>query len=193
MSKSIVILGAGYFAVEVTDLARDNGLYIVGYFVNDLNGRLLCRPILEKIPAPAIGAIVSPKRRTFIESLDCKFTSLIHYSASVSTTVEMDLGVIINRLVVISAYAKIGKHTIINRSASIGHHVEIGDFCTIGPGVNIAGNVQIQEGAVIGMGANILEGRTIGKDSLVGAGAVVTRDIPDGVKAIGIPAKWTSQ
>lgn len=194
MSESIVVLGAGYFAVEVTDLIREiRDIHVVGYFINDPNGRVLLKPILNEVHYPAIGAIISPKRRTLIESLNCEFTYIIHPSASVSWTVGISEGVIINRLVAISAYAKIGKHTIINRCASIGHHVEIGDFCTIGPGVNIAGNVQIQEGVTVGMGANILEGRKIGKDSIVGAGAVVTKDVPSGVKAMGIPAKWTFQ
>jgi maltose O-acetyltransferase len=40
----------------------------------------------------------------------------------------------------------------------------------------------------VGGGALILPGVTIGSRSVIGAGSVVTRDVPDGVLAAGIPA-----
>jgi UDP-2-acetamido-3-amino-2,3-dideoxy-glucuronate N-acetyltransferase len=43
--------------------------------------------------------------------------------------------------------------------------------------------------ASIGSNATILGGVTIGEYALVGAGAVVTRDVPDYAKVIGVPAK----
>ena len=45
------------------------------------------------------------------------------------------------------------------------------------------------DGAHIGSGATILEGRRVGAGVVVGSGAVVTRDIPDGMRVIGIPAR----
>ncbi len=36
-------------------------------------------------------------------------------------------------------------------------------------------------------------GVTIGRDTVVGAGAVVTRDLPDGVLAVGNPARVIRQ
>jgi acetyltransferase-like isoleucine patch superfamily enzyme len=41
----------------------------------------------------------------------------------------------------------------------------------------------------IGAGAKILDGVTIGRNCVVGAGAVVNRSLPDGVTAVGVPAK----
>ena len=41
----------------------------------------------------------------------------------------------------------------------------------------------------IGTGAIILPGITIGDDSVIGAGSVVTKDIPSGVIAVGIPCR----
>lgn len=49
--------------------------------------------------------------------------------------------------------------------------------------VNIEDNVWIGEGSVIQMGV------TIGKGSIIAAGSVVTKDIPSGVIAGGVPAK----
>ena len=41
----------------------------------------------------------------------------------------------------------------------------------------------------LGAGAIVCPGVTIGNDTVVGAGAVVTRDLPSGVVAFGVPAK----
>ena len=49
--------------------------------------------------------------------------------------------------------------------------------------------IRIKYRASIGSNATILGGVTIGEHALVGAGAVVTRDVPDYAKVIGVPAK----
>lgn len=49
--------------------------------------------------------------------------------------------------------------------------------------------VTIGSGVWIGGGAIICPGVTIGDHSVIGAGSVVTRDIPDGVLAVGNPCK----
>jgi acetyltransferase-like isoleucine patch superfamily enzyme len=60
---------------------------------------------------------------------------------------------------------------------------------TISPGANVAGAVTIGEGAYIGMGAIVLDRVTIGAHAVVGAGAVVTKDVPDRVQVMGMPAR----
>lgn len=47
----------------------------------------------------------------------------------------------------------------------------------------------VRRGASIGSNATIVAGVTIGRGAMVGAGAVVTRDIPDGALALGVPAR----
>lgn len=49
----------------------------------------------------------------------------------------------------------------------------------------------VREGATIGANATIICGNTIGKNAMVAAGAVVTKDVPDGVLVLGIPAEIT--
>ena len=39
------------------------------------------------------------------------------------------------------------------------------------------------------MDCHILKGVTIGKGSIIGAGSIVTKDIPAGVIAAGVPCK----
>ncbi len=51
------------------------------------------------------------------------------------------------------------------------------------------GKVVIKEGAYIGSRCIIMPGVTIGKRSLVGAGSVVTKDVPEEMIVVGIPAK----
>jgi len=47
----------------------------------------------------------------------------------------------------------------------------------------------IEDGAAIGAGATLIANVRVGKGAMVGAGAVVTRDIPDNVLVMGIPAR----
>ena len=47
----------------------------------------------------------------------------------------------------------------------------------------------IGDNAWLGGGVVVCPGVTIGADTVVGAGAVVTRDLPDGVVAVGNPAR----
>jgi len=47
----------------------------------------------------------------------------------------------------------------------------------------------IEDGAAVGAGATLIANVRIGKGAIVGAGAVVTRDIPENVLAMGVPAR----
>lgn len=49
--------------------------------------------------------------------------------------------------------------------------------------------VTIRSGAYIGANVTILQGVEIGESSIVGAGAVVTRSVPPGSVAVGVPAR----
>jgi acetyltransferase-like isoleucine patch superfamily enzyme len=50
-------------------------------------------------------------------------------------------------------------------------------------------SVLLKNGCWIGANSIILPGVTIGENSVVGAGAIVTKSIPDGVVAVGNPAR----
>ena len=49
--------------------------------------------------------------------------------------------------------------------------------------------VRIGANVWIGAGAVIVPGVTIGDNSVIGAGSVVTKDIPEGVVAVGNPCR----
>jgi maltose O-acetyltransferase len=49
--------------------------------------------------------------------------------------------------------------------------------------------ITIADNVWLGGGVIVCPGVTIGEDTVVGAGAVVTRDLPPGVVAVGVPAR----
>lgn len=51
------------------------------------------------------------------------------------------------------------------------------------------GGIHIEDDVWLGYGVVVLDGVRIGKGAVIGAGSVVTRDIPPGVIAAGVPAK----
>ena len=66
----------------------------------------------------------------------------------------------------------------------------IGSNVTIGHGAIVHGK-SVGDGSLIGMGATVLSRTVIGRASMVAAGAVLAPDtvVPDGMLAIGVPAK----
>ena len=88
-------------------------------------------------------------------------------------------------------------------SIRIGCRVEIAARCAFytydhgcAPAKSIAaqplqtkGGIMIEDEVWLGYGVIVLSGVRIGKGAVVGAGAVVTRDVPPGAIAVGVPAR----
>lgn len=118
-----------------------------------------------------------------------RFRSVIHPSAMVASPVQMGDGCIINSGVVVENSAQIGRHVLIHAGAVIEHDNILEDYVNIGPGVKTGGRVRFGEGAIVYTGATVIPNIVIGRQSIVGAGAVVIRDVPDGAKVAGVPAR----
>jgi acetyltransferase EpsM len=113
----------------------------------------------------------------------------IHPSSIIAADVSIGYGTVVAAGAVINPATTIGKNVIVNTLAGIDHDCVVQDGAHVGPGSRIAGGVTIGRGSWIGIGATVIDGRQIGQNSIVGAGAVVVKDIPDGVVAVGVPAK----
>lgn len=89
--------------------------------------------------------------------------------------------------------------------------ITIGADCQIGPNVQLltpihpldadlrrdkweqAAPITVGDNVWLGGGVIVLPGVSIGDDTVVGAGAVVSRDLPSGVLAVGVPARVVRQ
>jgi serine O-acetyltransferase len=80
----------------------------------------------------------------------------------------------------------------------IGETAEVGEGCTIYQGVTLGGtsltkgskrHPTLGRNVVVGAGAKILGGFTVGDNASVGSNAVVTKPVPEGATAVGIPAR----
>lgn len=128
-------------------------------------------------------------RKEIAQSLHCDFATAIHPSAIISPSATIEEGSVIMQGAILQAQVKIGKHCIVNTKASVDHECVIGDYVHIAPGCTISGCVHIGEGTWIGVGTTIIQGVHIGKNCFIGAGSVIVNDIPDNVKAFGVPCK----
>lgn len=206
--QKIVVLGTGLFVPEIVDIVAATGRYDVSAFVENrirekTRDPLLGRPVIWIDDAKplaethkALRGLSTTRCGDFIERISgmgFEFATIIHPSSQISATSSVSEGVIVSAGVIIASNTTVGAHVILNRGVLVGHDTEIRGRATVSPGANIAGRVIVGEGAYIGMGAIILDSLTVGAQSVVGSGAVVTRDVPDRVQVVGIPARITKE
>ena len=115
---------------------------------------------------------------------------LVHPMATVGSLDLLGPGVLLAAGARVTTNVVLGRHTHLNVNAVVSHDCVIGAYVTLSPGVLVNGSVEIGDGAFLGTGAIVLPGRRVGARAVVGAGAVVTDDVPPGVTAIGVPARW---
>jgi bifunctional UDP-N-acetylglucosamine pyrophosphorylase / glucosamine-1-phosphate N-acetyltransferase len=97
------------------------------------------------------------------------------------------------------------KNSVVGRGVKMHHFSYLGD-ADVGDGANISAGMitcnfdgvnkhrtVIGAGAFIGCDTMLVAPVTVGDDALTGAGTVVTKDIPAGAKAVGVPARIIGQ
>ena len=200
----LVVLGATEFSVEIADVIGDTGDFEVAAFVeNDVPER--AGRTLEGVPVLwieeaaelaathfAVCALGTTRRSRFTDqaaSLGFRFARIVHPTAHVSRTSTLGEGTVIGAGAVVAAQTTIWRHVIVNRGTLVGHHAVIGDHVSLQSGANVAGLCTIGDATYVGMGAVILNTISVGSNSVVGAGAVVTRNVPDNVQVVGVPAR----
>jgi acetyltransferase-like isoleucine patch superfamily enzyme len=124
---------------------------------------------------------------------------------------------LLRSFVTVGEDTQLGHNLTIERAARIGHCVRcspgshitsscvLADRVFLGAGVRTVNDRELvwreagrepklvpprfERGAKVGSGSVILAGVVIGENALVGAGSVVTRDVPAGATAYGVPAR----
>lgn len=89
---------------------------------------------------------------------------------------------------IITNNVKLRTGCLINPGCSISHDSTLEEYVQVSPGVRITGNCIIGSFSVLGTNCVILPKVKVGHNVVIGAGAIVTKDLPDNVMAMGVPA-----
>lgn len=194
--NSLRIIGAGGHGRVLADIAegmgyRDIAFLDAGYPKLRESGAWPVTGTLEAQDEAdvALGIGDNATRLSFFETLTQAPVTLIHPSAVVSPHAEIGAGSVICAGAVVAPFAKLGQGCIINTCASIDHDCVLSDGVHISPGARLGGGVFVGARTWIGIGAVVREYKSIGSDVMIGAGAAVIRNVADGARMGGVPAK----
>lgn len=204
----VLVVGAGghgQVAADALLAAADSGqgMTAIGFVDDDvrLHGQSrLGLPVLGSISA--IGAVEHDaivlaigdngvRRSLYVRLGDSgeSFALVTHPGAVIARGVTLGAGTMVWPRAVVNTGAAVGVNAILNTGCVVEHHCRVGDHAHIAPCACLGGEVTVGEGTLIGIGAVALPGVSVGAWCVVGAGAVVTRDLPDGAVAVGVPAR----
>jgi sugar O-acyltransferase (sialic acid O-acetyltransferase NeuD family) len=207
---SILVLGAGGHGKVVAETALATGFSETVAFLDDrftAPGQLssvLGWPVIgplaaalehkttERYAAALVAIGHAPTRLQWLKRLTeagYELPVLIHPASWVSPSAQLGIGSVVFAQAVIQAQAVIGSGAILNTGCSVDHDAQLGEGLHICPGARLAGEVQVGDRSWIGIGASVIQQIRIGADVTVGAGAAVVCDLPDGVTAVGVPAR----
>lgn len=196
--KPHLLLGAGGHAKVLLDVLRLTEVPVLGVCDPDLAGRgenfwrgvpVLGNDDAVKHFAPdqvllvnGVGQLPRKDARfrlhEYWSRLGYHFATLIHPTASRSSTTQLATGVQIMAGCIIQADTQIGEACIINTAATIDHDCSIGSHVHFAPGTTVCGGVTVGAHVFIGAGAVVSPGLRIGERAIIAAGSVVLRDVP---------------
>ena len=124
--------------------------------------------------------------------------SRVHFCAGVSLTVLpgarliLEDGVFVGRGVVVSAHeeVRIGANTMLAEYVCIHDNDHaVGGERAFDPTAFVCAPVNVGRNCWIGAHAVLTRGAALGDGSVLGAGAVLTNQMPEGARAVGVPAR----
>ncbi|GHV51658.1 acetyltransferase [Synergistales bacterium] len=181
--------GSRWDNVGFSEVTATQGQTLLGYYVMS-DDDLLSRAE----PIDAVISVGFPELRKRIygklsQNPNIHFPPIVHPSSYVSRRANLSDAVLIGAFCGVSPDAVLGRGVFLNGRVGIGHDSTVGDFSVIMPGSSISGNVNIGDNVLIGAGSVVVPGLNIGNNAVICAGSVVLRDVKDGSKVIGNPAK----
>ena len=202
---ALVLIGGGGHAAVVLDAARQAGWRVDGFYDDNPDAPLASEaPHLGTIreitrdmpehqrPIIAIGdlrARLSLLAENVPHELGERFATVVHPSAIVAGSAELDAGTFVGPGAIIYARARISVDCIINSGAIVEHDCGVRANAHVAPGAVLAGGTEVGRHTLVGVGARTLPMAKLGMWSVVGAGAAVTEEVPDRTVVAGVPAK----
>lgn len=201
MPTEVGLLGAGGHAKVVLDALRRSGEYTIRVFDHDpaKAGSALLGVNIEPMGSPrdwpalvhvSIGDNAT-RARFGAAALEAgrALLTVIHPHATVAAEARVGPGCFIAAGAVVAPDAELGRGVVVNHGAVVDHDCVVGDWSHIAPGATLGGAVRVGPGTLVGSGAVVLLGMQVGENCRVGAGSVVNRAVPDGMTAVGVPAR----
>jgi sugar O-acyltransferase (sialic acid O-acetyltransferase NeuD family) len=201
----LIVFGAGGHAKVVLEAVRasfpDCALAIIDDDPAAVGTALLGIPVsggrdwlAEQWPgAPVFPAIGSNAARAeligWLGRSGRQVAAVVHPRALLSPSATLGPGGFLAPGAIVNAETALGPGVIVNTGATIDHDCRIGLAAHVAPGAHLCGGVRVGERSLIGVGATVIPGIRIGDGAVVAAGAVVTRDVPDGGRVGGVPAR----
>ncbi len=202
-TDKVVIVGAGGHGKVVLDILLENKIDVLGFIDEDrskhgkkVNGLTILGDLNYLKEKKEIGLALgignnSIRFRIYQAALllGVKVVSVVHPRAIVARDVVIGVGSVIMPGAVVNTGTVMKEGVVVNTGATVDHDCCLEGFCQVWPGAHLAGTVTVGEGSYVGTGASVIQNIKIGKNVMIGAGAAVVSNIPDGVIAVGVPAK----
>jgi len=118
-----------------------------------------------------------------------KPASVIHPSAVLSESAYVGPGSFIAAQATVNADASIGENVIVNTAAIVEHDCVVGSHAFVAPAAVLCGNVYVGAYTFVSSNATLVPNVRVGEHALIAAGAVVTKNHPDKVRLMGVPAR----
>ena len=214
MTSNLLILGAGGHARVVAETALSSGAFSGVAFLDDNPScsDAACTSASGAVLGPLALALDASTRQQFgaacvgigdartrlhwlarLQQAGYALPVILHPRAWVAPSAVIGPGSVVFAQAAVQTQAQLGAGVIVNTGSTIDHDAVLADGVHICPGAHLAGQVQVGACSWIGIGASVIQQLRIGSAVTVGAGAAVVRDLPDGVTAVGVPARILSR
>lgn len=203
--RSLYVFGAGGHGKVVAEAAHAGTAFVVRGFLDDDCSRwgkpwnglpVIGGPeLLSALDADASVALAVGCNRTRANIAQAvmahgrRLATVVHPTAVLARGVALGPGTYVGPLSLLHTDARVGLGCIVNSASVLEHDTEVEDWAHIAPRAVLGGEARVLEGAEVGSGAVVLPGITVGAWATLGAGAVLTRSLPEGVVAVGVPAR----